>query len=131
MTWFLTDYLSLFQNLILPGFVYLVGIIFLIEAYTQFKVWESIKDYKDFSLYIGVFVLFLSFIVGLIIYLAEQELKSIIFSKYNFGKPKLGVDPKRYNNIYGVLIMLRHLIISVSLLLVSMSINFKKKRKNL
>lgn len=140
MTTLLSDYLRLFINLTIPGFLYLIGIIILIQGKTGIKILSIFKQGDKFLLYIGIIVVVFSFILGLSVHLAEQGLqltiKSIVFffseKKDLLDKLDKGlIDPKKsYKsnvNLYGVLIMLRHLILSIIFIVFSLSFYLNKK----
>lgn len=126
MSSFLTEYLVIFQNLTLPGFLYLVGILFLFQSYTSFRIANILKTYKDYIFYIGVLTIIISFILGFIVFLALQQIKTLLFDKYFNGEPYSSIDISVYNNMYGVLIMIRHLIISTAFLICSV-IHYMRK----
>jgi hypothetical protein len=128
---FLSDYLTIFQNLTLPGFFYLFGILLLVQAFTKIKIFEKIKDDKEHVFFIGILVIVLSFIIGFVFYLSEQEVKSIFIKSLDDVHPKCTVDSKGYSNVYGVLIMLRHLIISIFFIIISLTVYYKKENKTL
>lgn len=129
---FLSDYLVIFQNLTLPGFFYLLGALILIKTYTNIKIDERIKDNKELLFFVSILVVVFSFIIGLTVYLAQQELKSLIFKTLDAKKLKPTSDVGNYyNNVYCVLIMIRNLIFSISFLVVSIAICFKREGKRL
>jgi hypothetical protein len=127
---FLSDYLQLFQNLTVPGFIYLLGILLLIQAYTNIKVFNNIDKIKELYLPISILVVVFSFILGLVIFLAEQQ----IIGQYVIGPSP---DPtkiqyaKFYQNVYCALIMIRHLIISIFFLVSALIVYLYKERKPL
>ncbi len=120
----LSDYLRIFLNLIIPGFIYLLCIFILLKTYNIVDIWDKVKKNKEFYPYLGILIIILSFLIGLVAYLTEQEIKVI---KNNIVAIITGsegeecnfihkVDQQLFNNVYGVLIMLRHLIYSISIL---------------
>jgi len=130
---FLSDYLIIFQNLTLPGFLYLLGVLFLIQARTTIKIDKIIeKENKELYPYIIILIIVLSFIIGLIAHLAEKEIFS--FFKLNNAinnKLKCSNDQEYSDNVYGVQILIRHLIFSISFLVFSIAIYFKKEGKKI
>ena len=132
MTSFLSEYLELFLNLTLPGFFYLLGVLVLVQAYTKIKIFKTVKKNKEFLLYISILVVVFSFIIGLVVYLAEQEVKTLFIKSLDNEHSKLSeADKKSFNNMYCVLIMIRHLLISISFLVISIAIYFIRTKKRL
>jgi len=154
MNSFLSEYLVLFVNLTLPGFFYLLGVVFLLQAYTDIDIIKKVKKKKNnkFLIYISILVVVFSFIIGFMAHLALQEVKSLIdnghpqsqkapeqFNNvYGFiififdnGHPQSQKVPEQFNNVYGVLLMIRHLLISIPFLVFSIAIYFKKTNKRL
>ena len=132
---FLSDYLVIFQNLALPGFFYLLGFLVLIQVYLRIDVYKIIKHNNEYAIYIGILFIVISFIFGLTIYLAEQELKTLFIRKLDnvFLKEELQKKgySESYSNKYCVLIMLRHLIISISFLVFSLGRYLKLENKKI
>ena len=123
---FLSDYLVLFQNLALPGFFYLLVVLVLIKAYANIEIIKILKENKDFLIYISILVIVLSFVMGLVAHLALQEVKTLlIHSNYSKDQGEISI------NVYGVLIMIRHLLISISFLVISIAIYFIRTKKRL
>jgi hypothetical protein len=127
---FLSDYLVIFQNLVLPGFFYLLGFIVLLQAYTRIDALQIFNDNKQFALYISILVVVFSFIIGLVIFLAEQEVKTWFFPSVN-GTNQAHPYPKFYQNVYCVLIMIRHLILSIVFLVLTTAFYLIRKKKRL
>jgi len=129
MNSFLSEYLVLFVNLTLPGFFYLLGVVFLLQAYTDIDIIKKVKKKKNnkFLIYISILVVVFSFIIGFMAHLALQEVKSLIDN----GHPQSQKVPEQFNNVYGVLLMIRHLLISIPFLVFSIAIYFKKTNKRL
>jgi hypothetical protein len=117
----------LFQNLTVPGFIYLLGFVFLIQAYIHFNLWLCLKKGKDYLFYIGIAVIVISFILGLLFHLTEQELKTIILKSNFESVKKSDVPEQEYSSVYGVLIMIRHLILSITFLIFSLSKSMRKR----
>ena len=128
---FLSDYLVLFQNLTLPGFFYLLVVLVLIKDYADIDLIKKVKENKEFLVYISILVLVFSFIMGLAAHLALQEVKTLFINRLDDVHSKPSVDQKFFNNVYGVLIMIRHLIISISFLVISIAIYFNRTKKRL
>lgn len=126
---FLSDYLVVFQNLTVPGFIYLLGVLILIKSITRFRLDKDILKNKELIFLVSILVIVFSFVIGLIVYLAGQEIKTIVLKSFSTNLYKKTVDLDYINNVYGVLILIRHLIISISFLTISIAIYFKKEGK--
>ena len=124
---FLSDYLVLFQNLALPGFFYLLVVLVLIQDYANIEIIKILKENKDFLIYISILVIVFSFVMGLVAHLALQEVKTLLRIPSNSSR----VQGEISINVYGVLIMIRHLLISISFLVISIAIYFIRTKKRL
>ena len=132
---FLSEYLLLFINLTLPGFFYLIGVLVLIQAFTENEIIKIDKKNKKFLVHISILVVVFSFIIGLTAHLALQDVKRLIIYILDNGVQKslkiespILINKASYVGIYGVLIMIRHLILSI--LFLFNSIAFYEIRKN-
>lgn len=133
---FLSDYLVLFQNLTLPGFFYLIGLLVIIQAYTKIEIITLIKENKMFWIYIGILVIIFSFIIGLVAHLVVQEVKSLLLklideNLFDDIQRKCSADKEAYMNLYGVLIMFRHLIFSICFVIFSIALYLIRRKKRL
>ena len=128
---FLSDYLALFQNLTLPGFFYLLGVVVLIKAFTEIDLIEKIKNNPKFALYISILVVVFSFIIGLTAHLALQQVKTWLMFIFDYRGPKPLKGYELFNSVYGVLIMFRHLIISILFLVISIGTYLNRTKKKL
>lgn len=125
---YFSDYLAVFQYLTIPGLLYLFGLLILIQTHYKIQILKFLKRNKEFILYLGILFVVCSYILGFVIYLAEQEVLTFLkLSGRGYIKPE--IDTKDYENLYGVLIMIRHLVFSICLLVMAVSYNFIRKGK--
>jgi hypothetical protein len=116
MEYFISDYLKLFITLIIPGFIYLLSFGILIKTYLNINVWDFLKNNREFATYFSFIFLLLGFLFGIIVYLTEQQVISWLRDIEVYSEP---TKKKEFDyNVYSVLMMLRHLIYSLSFLTV-------------
>ena len=125
-----SKYVLEFINLTVPGFIYLSATFILLMALTDNKPFKLIKK-RGYLLYVSIFIVVFSYLTGFLMHLAEQRIIHTIFPHYldEFLSLKKTYDAEGMTEIYVVLIMIRHLIVSTLFLAISLIIWFNKNNK--
>jgi hypothetical protein len=112
----LSNYLLRFIYLTVPGFIYLIGAFYLLQAFTDNYLMDVMVRNKEYNFYLGILVVIFSFIIGFIMHLAEQKILHWIFPKFKkpadflFGMSD--VQKQSWDDVSAILVLIRHLIIS-------------------
>ena len=129
-----SENILIYIYLILPGFVYLLVLFFLLQAFTNNYLLNFILKNKEFLLYISILVVVFSFAAGYIIHLSTQFIIHLIRPEFLEEAKKLGDVPdiaarKVWMDTYAIFATIRHLFISTLLLGISIWIWLKKRRE--
>lgn len=98
----------------IPGFIYMIGILCLIQYNPKYKLFNYIKTYKSFFPYIFISLVLFSYIIGLSAHYSFEQIYHWFFEKEKL--PPVHSDYYQFyidlSYYYQYLVMWRHLFIS-------------------
>ena len=120
--------------LILPGFVYLIAIFVLLQAYTDNYLYNLLNKNKNLLPYIGILLVVFSFAAGYIIHLAFEFFIHLFHHQFYEEAKKISNVPERESrkiwiDTYAILVTIRHLFLSTLVLGISIWVWLRKNKK--